>query len=225
MNARIAILAALPRELAPLVRDWPVRLVSRPDRSSIWECERAIAVCAGMGPERVTHALALAEDHGPLTSIISVGYAGALRAGIERNTIYWPGKVIDARTGDSYNCNGGSGILVTTDRVLGHEEKPTIAERWGADLVDMEAAVVARLAQERGLPFRTLRVVSDELGDVLPDLNRFIDARGGFRETPFALHLALHPRMIPNAIRLGRHSAEGSRTLARALREVLEYAG
>lgn len=222
MNARIAILAALPRELAPLVRDWPVHIASSREGSSIWECDRAIAVCAGMGRERVAYALELAEGRGPMSSIVSVGYAGALRADIVRNTLYWPRNVIDAKTGDSYTCEGGEGTLVTADHVLGQEEKPKMAERWDADLVDMEAAAVAQLAQVRGLPFRTLRVVSDELGDVLPDLNRFIDRRGGFRETAFAGHLAAHPWSIPRAIRLARYSAEGSRAMARALREVLE---
>jgi adenosylhomocysteine nucleosidase len=223
MNPRVAVLAALPRELAPLVRDWPVRIVSRRDGSLIWECDRVIAVCAGMGRERVAHALTLAEGRGPLTSIISIGYAGALREDIVRNKIYWPGTVVDARTGERYQCEGGSGTLVTADHVLGHKEKMQWAQQWKADLVDMEAAAVAELALMRRLPFRTLRVVSDELGDVLPDLNRFIDTRGGFREVAFGGYLALHPWLIPNAIRLGGHSARGSQAMALALRAVLEH--
>ncbi len=66
MKARIAIVAALPREIAPLVRDWPVRVSSHRDGTMICECDQAIAVCAGMGRERVEHALALAAGQGPL---------------------------------------------------------------------------------------------------------------------------------------------------------------
>ena len=223
MNARIAILAALSREVAPLVRDWPVRKTRR-DGSMICECDRAVVVCAGMGRERVTQALALAEMQGPLRSIISVGYAGGLHSGIARNTIYWPAAVIDARTGERYGCESGSGTLVTADDVVGHEEKLQMAKRWNADLIDMEAAAVAGLARMRGLPFRTLRVVSDEVGDVLPDLNRFIDTRGRFRETAFAAYVGFHPWLLPAVIRLGRHTAQASQAIAQALREVLEHA-
>lgn len=225
MNSRIAIVAALPREIEPLVRNWPARITSRRDGSMICECDRAIAVCAGMGRERVAHALALAETRGPVHSVISLGYAGALRAGIARNKIFWPRMVVDAATAERFDCEVGSGTLVTVDQVLGLKEKPQVAERWNADLVDMEAASVARVCQLRGMPFRTLKVVSDEAGDVLPDFNRFIDARGGFREAAFAWYLALHPGMIPNAIRMERHTVQASETMARAMSEVLEKGG
>ena len=224
MSARIAIIAALPRELAPLVRDWPIRASSRPDGAAIRECEQAIAVCAGMGRERVEHALRLAAERGPLRSIISVGYAGALRASIARSSIHWPATVIDASTGEHCRCEEGSGTLVTADHVVGREEKSRLAERFHADLVDMEAASVARLAAERGLPFRALKIVSDESGELLPDFNRFIDARGGFREAAFAGYIALHPWLIPAAVRIGRHTTQASRAIAEALDKILRNA-
>ncbi len=223
MKARVAILAALPREIAPLVQNWPVRSKSRRDGFSIWQCDQAIAVCAGMGSERVTYALELAAMQGPLDSIVSAGYAGALRSGIARNSIYWPATVIDAGSGDCYMCEDGSGTLVTADHVVGHGEKAAMARRWNADLVDMEAAAVARLARMRDLPFRTLRIVSDEAADVLPDFNRFVDARGGFREIAFATYIACRPWLIPNAIRLGWYSGKASQLMAQALREFLDH--
>ncbi|MEO6829113.1 MAG: phosphorylase [Acidobacteriaceae bacterium] len=222
MKPRIGILAALPREIEPLIGGWPVRRQSRLDGTLIAECEQAIAVCAGMGSDRVAIALELAESCGPLHSIISVGYAGALREGTERNTVWWPATTIDATTGERYESEGGSGTLVTLGRVAGREEKAQLARRWNADLVDMEAAVVARMAQMRNLPFRALKVVSDEAGDGMPDMNRFINERGGFREAAFAAHLVLHPWMIPSTIRLGRDSMRGSEEMARVLRRLLE---
>lgn len=221
MKARIAILAALPRELRPLVRDWPVQTHSRKAGFMIAECEHAIAVCAGMGRERVTRALELAESRGSLSEILSVGYAGALREGLRKLQGYWPSVVIDARTGERYTCPEGSGTLVTMDRVVGANEKPLVAARWNADLVDMEAATVARLARMRGLRFRALRVVSDEAGDRLPEMNGFTDARGGFREAAFAACIALRPWLLPVAFRMGRNAAQGSRTLAQILRKVI----
>lgn len=222
MNARVAILAALPREIAPLVRNWPLHAAFPHDGIEIWQCERAVAVCAGMGRERVTYALEQAMKNGPLHSIISVGYAGALRGGIAKGTIFWPAAVIDVATEEQFECDGGSGTLVTVDRVLNREEKPKFAQRWNADLVDMEAATVARLAQGQNIPFRTLRVVSDEAGDALPDLNRFITAQGGFRQARFAAYIALHPWLISSAIRLGRQSALASEKIADTLQQAFD---
>ena len=224
MKTGIAILAALPRELAPLVRHWPGRVESHADGSTIWECEQAVAVCAGMGSKRVEYALAIAARKRPLRQVISVGYAGALRSGIARNSIYWPAAVIDAQTGERFECEAGSGMLVTANHVVAREGKLQLAERWNADLVDMEAATVARLATERGLVFRALKVVSDESTEALPDFNRFIDDHGGFRQAAFAAYIALHPWLVPEAIRLGRHTTQASRALAAALRKFLDSA-
>ena len=223
-NARTAILAALPREVAPLVRTWPMRTISHREGTSLWENDRAIVVCAGMGRERVTRALELAESRGRLDSVISVGYAGALRVGMEMNQAYWPATVLDEQTGERFACEDGEGTLVTTDHAVGREEKLTLAARWNADLVDMETAAVARLANIRGLPFRALRAISDRVDDNVPDLSRFTDERGGFREGAFAMYVALHPWLIPTAMQLGRQSAQASRAIVQALHRFLQQA-
>ncbi|HET9087077.1 MAG TPA: phosphorylase [Acidobacteriaceae bacterium] len=220
--SRIAILAALPRELEPLVRAWPGRSKSRQEGFWIAECDRAIAVCAGMGALRVQRAFEYALAKGPVELVISAGYAGALRPEIPASQVFWPSMVLDGYTGERYVCPEGSGTLVTTDRVLQHAEKVRMAARWNADVVDMEAAAVAKLANTCGVPFRALKVVSDALEERLPDLDCFVDQRGGFREAAFAAQLVLHPQLIPAAIRMGRNAARASRTMAQELRIFLE---
>lgn len=224
MSSRVAILAALPREVAPLVRDWPVSNVSRREGTRVWERDGAIAVCAGMGGERAALALELASSRGRIDSIVSVGYAGALRAGMAVDRVYWPAAIIDDRTGERFECSDGDGTLVTTDHAVGRDEKLALAARWNGDLVDMETATVARLAKMRHLPFRALRAVSDRVDDNLPDFGRFTDERGGFRGSSFAIYVALHPWLIATTFRLGKQSAQASRLIARALRQVIEQA-
>ncbi|MGH9615130.1 MAG: phosphorylase [Acidobacteriaceae bacterium] len=224
MKPRIAMLAALPREVAPLVRDWRVHTLSHREGTYIWECNRAIVVCAGMGRERVTRALELAMSRGPVAEVISVGYSGGLRAAMPMDKAYWPGTVIDDENGERFECQGGSGTLVSTDHAVGRDEKAGLAARWNADFVDMEAATVARLAQTHRLPFRAVRAISDGVEDNLPDIGRFIDERGGFRERAFSMYVALHPWLVPSAMRLGKQSACASHSIAQALRLVLEQA-
>jgi adenosylhomocysteine nucleosidase len=114
--------------------------------------------------------------------------------------------------------------LVTADHVVRRDEKPKLAARWGADLVDMEAATVARLAKERGLPFRAVRAVSDQIDENLPDLSRFTDVQGGFQSASFAMYVALHPWLIPTTVRLAKQSARASQAIAKALVEFLRQA-
>lgn len=221
---RFAILAALPREVAPLVRNWSAPVVSKKDGTSIWENDRAIVVCAGMGRDRIARALQLAESRGPLRAIISVGYAGALRTGMRTDGVYWPAIVINGQTGERFACEDGEGVLVTADHVVRRDEKPKLAAKWNADLVDMEAAAVARLARERALPFQTVRAISDPVDDNLPDLSRFTDEQGGFQSASFAMYVALHPWLIPTTVKLGRQSARASQAIAAALLQVLRQA-
>ena len=116
------------------------------------------------------------------------------------------------------------GVLVTADHVVGRDEKPKLAAQWNADLVDMEAATVAKLAKARGLSFRTVRAISDPVDDNLPDLSRFTDVRGGFQSASFAMYVALHPWLIPATVRLGKRSARASEAIATALLQVLRQA-
>lgn len=219
MKPRIAILAALPREIGPLVKDWPLRSHSAAEGWTIAENDRAIAVCAGMGKERVTYALDLAKQRGALHTIVSAGYAGALRPEIGRSSVYWPSLIIDTATGKSFSCDGGRGTLVTADHVVNGDEKAQMAMQWNADLVDMETATIARLSQLQGFRFRSVRVVSDEFGDRLPNFTGFVDRNGGIRQFAMAVHLATHPIGIPTAVRFAGRSRQASEKLAAALHE------
>ena len=55
--------------------------------------------------------------------------------------------VIDVRTGERFPCDAGAGELwlVTSPKVADEAEKRRLAATYGAALVDMEAAAIARL--------------------------------------------------------------------------------
>ena len=65
--------------------------------------------------------------------------------------------------------------------------------KYGADVVDMEAAAVAQVARERGLEFAAVKSISDEADFEMPPMNRFIDD-GKFDTRRFLVYVALHPR-------------------------------
>ena len=221
---RVAIIAAMPGELKPLVQGWP-----HSTRGSIhfWaqrtEEEEWIAACAGVGLEAATRAFAGIEDGGPIDLVISIGWAGALTPNVAAGRAHNCAGVYDARTGERFNCDAGAGSLwlATSPRVADEAEKLRLASTYKASLVDMEAAAIARLAAMRSIPFYAIKGVSDPLEAKLPDFNRFIDPNGQFQTGKLAVFALLRPWTWPALIRMGENSKKASQSIAERLHELL----
>jgi adenosylhomocysteine nucleosidase len=111
--------------------------------------------------------------------------------------------------------------LATAGAIASVQEKARLAEVYGAALVDMEAATVARMARARGVGFRAIKGVSDGYDFELSSLGKFEGERGSFRTGAFALHTAVRPWMWGRAMELGRGSAKALAGLDEVLRGVL----
>jgi hypothetical protein len=83
----------------------------------------------------------------------------------------------------------------------------------------MEAAGVARVAQQKGAGFRCVKAISDEADFVMPPLSRFVAVDGQFEQGKFVRWLALRPQHWAKTIALGRNSARASRALCDWLRQ------
>ena len=107
---RVAIIAAMPGELKPLVRNWPH---STRGTVHFWaqrsEEEEWIAACAGAGLDAATRAFAGIEDGGPIDLVLSIGWAGALTPDIAAGSAHNCAGVIDTRTGERFHCDAGAG--------------------------------------------------------------------------------------------------------------------
>jgi adenosylhomocysteine nucleosidase len=221
---RVAIIAAMPGELKPLTRGWPH---STRGNIQFWAQRNAeeewIAACAGAGQSAATRAFAAIEDGGPIDLVISFGWAGALTSAIATGTAHNIAGVIDVRTGERFRCDLGTGDcwLVTSPIVANEAEKQRLAAAYSADLVDMEAAAVTRLAQMRGIPFYCFKGVSDGFADKLPDFNRFIRPDGQFDMAGMVLFSILRPWQWSSLIRMGENSRRASQSLRDALFDFL----
>jgi adenosylhomocysteine nucleosidase len=217
---RVAIIAAFPDELKPLVRGWPhssrnsVRFWAQRNSEEEW-----IAACAGAGQQAATRAFAAIEEGGPIDLVFSIGWVGALTPELAPGTAHNAAGVIDVRTGERFRCDAGAGELwlVTSPKVADAAEKQRLAAAYGAGLVDMEAAGVARLAAMRGIPFYCVKGISDGFADKLPDFNRFMSSDGQFKLARFAVFVLVRPWYWPALVRMG----ENSRMAARGIRETL----
>ena len=220
-----AIIAALPGELKPLVRGW--RRQSRPG-VELWRRGDGAwaAACAGAGTEAAGRALAEIEKDGPIGLILNLGWAGALRPEFAAGRAYGVSGVIDGRTGERYALPARipGCWLVTSQQVANRPEKQRLAAAYGAGLVDMEAAGLARLAAARGVPFWCVKGVSDGDAEEIPDCNNFIAADGKFQLVRFAGFALLRPALWPALLRLGRNSRRAAQAIRFRVLEILEPA-
>jgi adenosylhomocysteine nucleosidase len=224
---RIAIIAALPGELKPLVRGWD-RVLSPTKGISIWVKtsgeDEYIAVCGGMGTAAAMRSFAAAEHIGTLDMVLSVGWAGALDDEMKPGQCYIASEVIDALTGERVSLTDGNRKLrlVTTPRVVDEAEKNRLRSSYAAVLVDMESSSIARLAQIRSIPVCCFKAVSDGRGAKLPDINPFIDEHGQLRMLPFLGYVALRPQYWGSLIQLGKTSSIAAKALAVTISKFLE---
>jgi adenosylhomocysteine nucleosidase len=181
----------LKRFGASLYLDWPAEFA----REARYRGDRFLMIANGPGPRLVEKAL---EKKIEVDGMISTGFCGALDEAL--------------RVGDIVS---GEGILSMDRVVVTVEEKRALREKTGAAAVEMEAAAVAKKAAEWGVPFRSIRVVSDAALEDMPlDFNEYRDAEGRFSRTRIALAALARPfTRVPALLRLDRNSRIAARSL------------
>jgi adenosylhomocysteine nucleosidase len=225
--SKIAIIAAMERELAPLVQGWKKGPLSAGGKAfAFFENDNVIAVVSGIGGKNAAVAAsAIVEKFHPST-LMSVGLAGALIRSLKVGSIFTPNLVVDASDGAEYRCAADSsrisgGVLVSASEIAGAEAKKQLVQNFHALVVDMEAAGVAKVAQEANIDFRCIKAISDEADFAMPSMNRFVGVAGNFQTGRFAAWVAMRPWQWPRVAALARNSSKATRALCVWLAENL----
>jgi adenosylhomocysteine nucleosidase len=220
--SKVAIVAALQREVRPLIKHWRVSVREHAGRRfRFFENGDVVLVCAGIGTEAARRAAEAVLALYLPRLVYSVGYAGALEDAMQVGELITPARVINADDGSSALIAGGEGILLSHAVVATVAQKARLRESYGAQAVDMEASGVARAAEARGVLFAAVKVISDEFDFELPATERFVDTEGRFHEARFALFVALRPWLWWRVVQLARNSARASRALCAKLQKIL----
>ena len=222
---RIAIIAAMEREVGPLIRGWKAKTIEYEGRRyRLFEYGETVLTCAGIGAGTARRATEALIRYASPQRVISAGFAGALEGSLGIGDIIEPRMVINAQDGVRTDTGGGKGILVSSANVAGTKQKAQLGKSYGAIAVDMEAASVAQAAQARGIAFAALKAISDAADFELPDLDRFVANDGNFRSAAFGCHVVLRPWLWKRTIALARNSSRAGKALAEALALYLERA-
>lgn len=218
----IGIIAALPREVAGLVKGFAPQMEGRARGIFVWRSQRVVVVAAGMGAARAALAV---EAAGDVSELWSVGLVGACDPKVRAGSVVEAASVVDVRTGERFATEAsgepGAVVLATGAEIASVCEKTRLFAAYGAAVVDMEAATVARLALAHGTAFRAVKGVSDDADYELEGMGRFETKLGHFNTAGFALHTALRPWTWGRAITLGKHSGAALKALTAELQRRL----
>ena len=219
-TASIAIVAALDREVRPLIKRWRIRDREYGGRNfRFFENDRAVLVCGGIGAEAARRACEAVTRLYQPQLVISAGFAGALKPELEVGRMLIPRLVIDANDGSRTEVGSGTGALISFAAVADADQKLKLGKAYSADAVDMEAAAVARGASAHGIPFVAMKAISDEVGFVMPSLGKFIGSDGQFQSGRFLANIAMRPWLWPGVMRLRANTQKASKALCRSLEE------
>lgn len=228
-SRKIAIIAALERELSPLVRNWDKKTVQY-ERCvfNFFESGYAVAICGGIGAESARHAAEVAITNYSPRILISAGVAGALVPELTIGETIFPALVIDTQDGSRHETAIQDSpiassplarcILATYPEVASTAQKQQLAKSYSAHAVDMEAAAVALAAEKHGIPFIAIKAISDDQSFEFPEMNRFIHG-GKFQTSRFVLNVILRPWLWLRVFRLARNTNLASVNLCAWLRE------
>jgi adenosylhomocysteine nucleosidase len=214
-------------EVGPLLRDWRKNLHPCQKRASVghprvfFENDDAVLICGGIGYEAGKRAAEAVIEYAKPSCLVATGLAGGLKPEWTLGRTMMAAEVVDEASGRHFQTAYGEGTVVSSRQIARAAKKQELASRFAADVVDMEGAAVAEVAQAHGLPFLAVKAVSDEIDFELPPLQEFVDSQGQFQAVRFGFWAAWHPQWWPAIAQLKRRSDTAAAALAKKLKEVI----
>jgi adenosylhomocysteine nucleosidase len=153
--------------------------------------------------------------------VLSCGFAGALVSGLAIGAVVF--ETEDAGLREALNLAGAQAVkFYCADRIATTaREKQELRRDTNADAVEMESAAIGDVCRERGLPFATVRVISDLADEDLPlDFNQLSKPDRSLDYGRLALAVAKSPGKIGALMRLQKNSQLAAERLAALLASV-----
>ncbi len=212
---RVAVIAAMPMELRPLVRT--LSLHQAPDDGPVRRFEGAagtvevVGIATGIGTQRARAATEALIASAEPDRVVCIGIAGALDREAEIGSLVVPEVVIDGDTGTELRPRTPTGRVAhgklhTSDEFIVDPERLGELRAAGVVALDMETAAIGDVCERHGLPWMVLRAISDRATDYDPDGSVADLARPDGRPNVGAAlrYMARRPNRIPRLMRLAR---------------------
>jgi hopanoid-associated phosphorylase len=187
-------------------------------------------VCSGSSPRQLRDHMS-GFDASSVRGIISFGVAGGLDPALRSGDVVIATEVVTSATrfqaltppqDNLAALQAGRRPRIVTaavagseDVVLGQASKAELRARTGAVAVDMESHIAAAYAEDNGLPFAAVRVISDPASRALPQLAMdALKPDGQVDIWKVMRGIALNPLAIPALVSAGRDFNRALRSLS-----------
>jgi nucleoside phosphorylase len=164
---KLGVIAALQTELDPTLRALAPAL-RKVGHLRCHEAPGLVITAGGIGARHAAAAALLMADTFKPDALVSVGFCGALTAGLDTGDLLIGGTTAHPASAEllqlarSVAPHAKSGDVLTVPKVVVQaEQKQALARETGAVAVDMEADAVALAAKARGLGFLSVKAVID----------------------------------------------------------------
>ena len=225
MSDPLLFVAADRREFSGWVSRWdsvrPVSLAVNWARAGKWKGRSVAAIANGAGAERAFAAVILA---GQISAVCNTGFCGALDETLRIGDVVVATEVTnDMRTWAADDPMGYPGVARGSVVSINHVAQTAAEKRelraTGGSVVEMEAAGVARAAEDLGIPFFCVRAVSDlATEDFANDFNAALTPEGEFSVARLIAGALSNPvERFGELLRLQRRTALASKKLGEFL--------
>lgn len=235
----IALLGALREEVSGLQRQMGLEKVLAEPTCHLYRGEYrgrdVLLAQTGFGRQRVEIATKLILERYSVTTLVSLGFAGALAAQLRLGDVvvcstlhcameptqeaHWPRSyhsdegllrlATQALEDTTVRFCIGSGVTVPQP-ICSPEKKRELGAAFQAHIVDMESYWIAKIASDRQIPFVAVRAITDTWRDNLPPFEQMMTADGRWRLKVVLSYFLLHPQHLTKLLSLS-HNARRAR--------------
>ena len=243
MNDCIAIFGAVKEEIAGIKQAMNISDHMRLGKTSAWPGkwgkQRIVLVRSGVGQQRAEAATLQVIDRFKPSTLVSIGYAGAVQPELNVGDLVIADTIIEEKKKGKYSpdsdwlnrakdvsCPEGFkavvGGLLTVDNVI-HDSlsKQELGKNYGVQAVEMETSAIANMAEEKNVPFLSLRVISDRLDQELLDSSSFLGSDGEISTLKAGWYVLTHPGSIKSALSLRSQTQIATQALTKFLSNLL----
>ena len=207
--------------------------------------KQVVLVETGVGPERARMAAEAVCDHCRPAAVISLGFAGALRAGLRAGDIVLTKAVCKPLTGELANTGmlerlpADPALMAAATRAAARAHlrwrqgesltlaqplvdaaaKRRAASAFPVDIVEMESYAIARAAAGHAVPFVALRAISDTAEE---SIEGFADLAASKDRGRAMLRMLRNPGRARAGARLGLNILRAQKTLTAAALGLIE---
>ena len=220
---RIALLAPMRQELAPLVRVLALRRAEAGLHVGATAGIELVAALAGIGMGSAAAATGRLLDAAKPDHVMVVGIAGGVDPAQPIGALIAPEVVVDAASGREHRPaplgdEAPRGRLVSSDRLVTDLAEAAALHESGVVGLDMETAAVAAVCERRGTPWSVFRAISDRVTDGTTDAGVLALAGPDGSGNPGAVarYLLARPWRIVRLARLARGSRLAAENAAAA---------